>query len=352
VSLNTKNKCLSTSLKHTMVGICVIFLVTTLTPWYLTWLLIAYFWVTEFLFYFPIIHLPNKIKHTYPNYKHGLYFGAHRGGSMEGLENTITNFKKAKELEVSYVELDVCLTKDNQVVVCHDPNLKRLWGVDKEVNQFDYKDLPQILPIVPIHFDFSKYDATEWPDKKIPLFDEVCRVLGNTWINMEMKTRGGPVFEEVYKILKKYNKLNQVVWGTNNYEHSLRLRKIGPEVARFACATEFIWVLIYYFTNMIGLMNFEFDTVQVPYYTEGFIKWTNIESKQKWKRVLMNNFVRFISFIVDPLFVHLRKRNFEPIFWVINKDTEFDEVLKYKGVAGIMTDRPEHYIKYLEKKNK
>lgn len=43
------------------------------------------------------------------------------------------------------IELDICLTKDKKIVVCHDPNLKRLCGVDREVNSFNYDELPPLL---------------------------------------------------------------------------------------------------------------------------------------------------------------------------------------------------------------
>jgi glycerophosphoryl diester phosphodiesterase len=42
------------------------------------------------------------------------------------------------EIGVDVIELDVHLTKDSQVVVCHDNNLKRLAGVDKKVSDLNY----------------------------------------------------------------------------------------------------------------------------------------------------------------------------------------------------------------------
>ena len=74
--------------------------------------------------------------------------------------------------------MDVCITKDNQVVVIHDSKLKRLTGVEGKVRDFDYKDLPRIGDKVPVHFDFSTFDASKCSDRKIALFDEVWEVLG------------------------------------------------------------------------------------------------------------------------------------------------------------------------------
>lgn len=50
---------------------------------------------------------------------------AHRGFSGRYPENTLLSIRKAIELGADWVEIDVRLTKDNQVVVIHDPKLGR-----------------------------------------------------------------------------------------------------------------------------------------------------------------------------------------------------------------------------------
>ena len=58
------------------------------------------------------------------------YIGAHRGGSHEEVENIlgniclsyfIDNFKKGRDTDATIQEMDVCINKDKQVVVIHDP---------------------------------------------------------------------------------------------------------------------------------------------------------------------------------------------------------------------------------------
>lgn len=51
------------------------------------------------------------------------------------------------------LELDCHLTKDKQVVVCHDHKLLRATGLDKKISELDYKDLPPLLPTIPVDFD-------------------------------------------------------------------------------------------------------------------------------------------------------------------------------------------------------
>ena len=155
---------------------------------------------------------------------------------------------------------------------------------------------------------------------------------------MEIKTRKGNINEEVYKILKKHNKLNQVVWGSKNYEESIKLTNNYPSVARFCCKTEFLRLIIGYFFGYLPFLSLAYDTVQLPYYTEGLKKTAQLEIRSPLKRILFTTFVRLCSYISDPLFVHLHRRGIESIFWVINKENELKGCLEYEGISGIMTD--------------
>lgn len=51
------------------------------------------------------------------------------------------------------LELDCHLTRDGEVVVSHDQNLLRSTGIDKNISELDYKDLPLLKMRLPIDFD-------------------------------------------------------------------------------------------------------------------------------------------------------------------------------------------------------
>ena len=67
------------------------------------------------------------------------------GGAGENAENTMQAFKYAVNvLQTDCLELDVHLTKDKIPVVCHDKNLDRLTGINTDVSEFDFADLPKL----------------------------------------------------------------------------------------------------------------------------------------------------------------------------------------------------------------
>ena len=66
---------------------------------------------------------------------------AHRGASAYAPENTIPAFRLAMEQGADGIELDVQLSKDEQVIVFHDAELKRMTGVCKKVEQCTWNEM-------------------------------------------------------------------------------------------------------------------------------------------------------------------------------------------------------------------
>ena len=59
----------------------------------------------------------------------------HRGAKGTYPENTLLSFKKAIEIGVDGLELDVHVTKDGEVVVIHDETLDRTTSAADEIFQ-------------------------------------------------------------------------------------------------------------------------------------------------------------------------------------------------------------------------
>ena len=105
----------------------------------------------------------------------------HRGASGYAPENTLASFAKAAEMKADGIELDIQLTKDGQIVVCHDEFIDRTSTGKGFLKDYTLAELRQ--------FDFSKVmpDAP-WAD--IPLMSEVFELIRPTdlTINIELKT--------------------------------------------------------------------------------------------------------------------------------------------------------------------
>ncbi len=118
--------------------------------------------------------------------------GLHNNNTPEAPENTIPAFRKAVEHGYG-IELDVQLSKDDQVVVFHDDDLKRICGVDAPVISKTYAELKELSIL--------------GSDNRIPLFTDVLKVIdGQVPLCMEIKmiNANTHVCERVNEILKDY----------------------------------------------------------------------------------------------------------------------------------------------------
>lgn len=116
----------------------------------------------------------------------------HRGVPARHQENTLAGFKRAVELGVPAIELDVQLTKDRRAVVLHDAHLRRLTGSPRHVWQLTWDELSKLrirreLSMgVDVHGQptIAHYEREE----RIPLLAEVlAEVAGKLAINIELK---------------------------------------------------------------------------------------------------------------------------------------------------------------------
>lgn len=120
---------------------------------------------------------------------------AHRGLHTKDKsvpENSLAAFRLAREAGYG-VELDVQLSKDGQVVVFHDDDLKRVCGLEKRVDELTFDELQQLRLCS--------------SDEKIPLFTDVLQVLeGGGPLIVELKTgkRNAELCRKTADILKNY----------------------------------------------------------------------------------------------------------------------------------------------------
>lgn len=78
---------------------------------------------------------------------------AHRGASAYAQEGSAASVKKAAELGSDMIEVDVRVTRDNIPVIAHDPDLKRLFGVNALVADLTLAEIyaqtpPDVAPML------------------------------------------------------------------------------------------------------------------------------------------------------------------------------------------------------------
>ena len=95
----------------------------------------------------------------------------HRGARAYAPENTLTSFKKALEIGVDAVELDVRKTKDNQLVVIHDADVKRTTDGEGLVSELTLKEIKSFSAEGEKILTLD--ETLEFLDKKVKVFVEL-----------------------------------------------------------------------------------------------------------------------------------------------------------------------------------
>ena len=97
---------------------------------------------------------------------HNIYLVGHRGARREAPENTLAGFSHLRSLDIHFVELDVHLSRDHELICIHDATLKRTTGKKGSIKQFLHSDLRQI----PANREWPKWSEG---DIKIPLLKDI-----------------------------------------------------------------------------------------------------------------------------------------------------------------------------------
>jgi len=149
---------------------------------------------------------------------------AHRGCSSEAPENTLSAFKLALEQGCDAIELDVHLSGDGHIIVCHDDTLYRTSDGSGFIYQMTVQEIKQV--------DAGSWFNPRYAGERIPLLREVFELVPpSIMINVEAKGLHGDEGERrLLQLLREMNRVHSVVISSFDHEMLKRLKQREPEV--------------------------------------------------------------------------------------------------------------------------
>lgn len=146
---------------------------------------------------------------------------AHKGASGEAPENTMAAFRRALELGVDQIELDVRHTADEEIVVFHDQRLDRVTRdslgnqVTGDIHDYTLAELKQ--------FEVGSWFDSQYKNEKIPTLKEVLDLInGQTMVLIEIKHMDHPHYHDFAE------KLVEVVMSEDDGESWIILQSYEP----------------------------------------------------------------------------------------------------------------------------
>lgn len=154
----------------------------------------------------------------------------HRGARGEAPENTLSGFRYLKNLGVMAVELDIQVSRDNELVIIHDPFLERSTSGQGRVETFTAEALSKV--------DACHKAFPEWPETEgVPTLRAVMEVLHDfEHIQFEVKAQSEAhcrlVAEKFPALWREFGFAERAFTTSFNPRYLQLVRESAPEIPR------------------------------------------------------------------------------------------------------------------------
>jgi len=237
----------------------------------------------------------------------------HRGSAGTHPENTLESFRAAVASGVQYLEFDIHMTRDGEIVVAHDAHLKRMCGLDCVIPEMTYTELATADAGRMFTLDGATFPFRE-KGIRVPRLAEVLAEFSKLRMIVEVKQIAPSVVAPMLDVIDRAGMRRSVLVASEHQEPLDEVRKLAPEIP-----TNFSYLESGIFIQAMGTRDANYrppaDAVQIPHRHES------------WELVTRQT--------VD--FVH--RVGVEVHVWTVNEKTEMSELLDM-GVDGLISDYP------------
>lgn len=221
---------------------------------------------------------------------------AHRGSSLSAPENTMAAFELAVENMADYIELDVQMTKDGELVIMHDSNALRTTGVNREISDMTLAEVKQL--------DAGSYYSADYAGEQVPTLEEVLDYTkGKIRVNIEIKSGnyGTLVSDKVAELISEKNMMTDCVVTSFEIELLDRVKELKPQI-------QVGYILVVAYGDFYNMDNVDFFSINAAFLTKRMVDAIHNSGKQ----------------------IHA---------WTVNNQSSIKN-LTNKGVDNIITDDP------------
>lgn len=253
-------------------------------------------------------------------YEHPIIL-AHRGGSLIAPENSMIAFKKAAELGVHGFEIDIRLTKDEEIVVFHDEYVDRTTDGAGRVADMTLSELKAFDLGYQFINEQQEYEYRGQGLTAITLH-ELFEAFPQMLINIDMKDspetyEGSLIPSKLWRLIEELGAQNRVVVTSFHDEQIDRFNLYAQNSVALGAGENEVRKAYSAYTSQFGhLYHPRVDVFQIPVKSGVF----PLDGE---------GFINFLSKLNVP--VH---------YWTIN-DPQVMQRLLQSGAKGIVTDRPD-----------
>ena len=215
---------------------------------------------------------------------------SHRGNVERAPENTLASVREAIKANADFAEIDVVESRDGKIFLCHDINLKKNIGIDKEAWQLNYDDIKDYN---------NKVNPTRtYEDKKMPLLTH-CIDLAKGKIKLNIEIKASPnekdIVKKVVDIIKEHNFEKGCVITSLDYETIQEVKKLDPKIK--------VGYIMFLAKGDIEKLNVDFYSMEVSLVSPDTVYTAHSMGREVhvWTVNNINNMKRFIDMGADNI---------------------------------------------------
>lgn len=252
---------------------------------------------------------------------------AHRGASAWAPENTLEAYRLAVESGAGGLELDVHMTRDGEIVVMHDDDVRRCTDGAGPIRE---KSLEEIKTL-DAGYSFSGDGGRTFPYRgqglRIPTLEEVFQQFPDTPVNLDIKEDQAGIEEAVLEVVEQNGAEDRTFVASQENRIIRRFRKLSGD--RLPTSSSQFEVGVFIALSRLGLERLlrpAYAALQVPTSHRG------------------------IEIVTSRFIAAAHNLGVRVDVWTIDEPEEAHRLLDL-GVDVIMTNRPEVLIGALEQRN-
>lgn len=250
---------------------------------------------------------------------------AHRGASGHSPEHTISAYEKGEAMQADYIEIDLQLTKDQQLIAMHDDTVTRTTDGKGEVQQLT---LDEIIDLDAGSWFNEAYPASAevvYEDETVPTLADVLGNFGvdaNYYIETKTPEKYPNMVKELVATLEEYDLIDDELPEGQVIIQSFSEQSL-QEVTTLAPSLPLIQLL-----NKDALKQLDDERIaEISSYAIGVgVNYEELTDAQ------------IEEFTANGLLIHA---------YTVNDETEMRELIQ-RGVTGIFTNYPDRLTNLLE----
>jgi glycerophosphoryl diester phosphodiesterase len=152
---------------------------------------------------------------------------AHRGASGHAPEHTLLSYELGETMKGNYIEVDLQMTKDGELVAMHDATVDRTTNGNGLVKEKTLEEIKALDAGSWFNEKYPEYAKIEYVGLEVPTLEEVFQQFGSG-ANYYIETKSPSVYpgmeEKLLELLDEYN-----LTGVNGRSSQVIIQSFSPE---------------------------------------------------------------------------------------------------------------------------